>query len=160
MKPHVNAMALLGLALLAPGAGCNNSGSAPAASSAAPAAPAAKARATINGKSISEAEMNDVDAALKKAGWKYAGGSGMTMGATKNVTVKGEKGSDKAAVSIIRPSGKAESGSGMKMASAKDQEADFAAKGATYFENDVLVAVVVEGKKDEAKKLLDAVLQR
>ncbi len=155
--------------------GCNKSEASPAAppsasAATAPAAPAESAqpaaapqpaKAKINGKSLNEASMSDIGDALEKEGYKYKSGGGMAMGANETVTVRGTKGKDEVKVSLIRPTGKADEGS-MKMSSAADQEKSFAKKGATYLENDanVLVAVVIEGKPEEAKKLLDAIIEK
>jgi hypothetical protein len=133
---------------------------APPAASAASAAPVS-AKAKINGKSLNEASMSDIGDALAKEGYKYKSGGGMAMGANETVTVRGTKGKDEVKVSLIRPTGKADEGS-MKMSSAADQEKGFAAKGATYLEKDanVLVAVVIEGKPEDAKKVLDAIIEK
>jgi len=167
----------LGLGIAVGAIGCNKkdaSASAPAssatpaaetASAAAAAAPAPaalqSAKAKVNGKSLSSATMSDIGDALKKQGWAYKSGGGMSMGSTETVTVRAAKGKDELKVSVVRPTGKEDTG-GMKMSNASAQEASFAEKGATYLEKDaeVLVAFVIEGKKDEAQKLLDAVVER
>ena len=170
---------LIGCGLLVAGAGCNkNAEGAPAGASSAAAAaqPAAStaataaaapvavqpAKAKVNGKSLSSASMSDIGDALKKQGYAYKSGGGMSMGSTETVTVRATKGKDEVKVSVIRPTGKAETGGGMKMSRASDQEATFAKDGATYLEKDaeLLVAVVIEGKKDEAKKILDAIVEK
>ncbi len=164
----------LGAALVLALPGCKKAEGAPAAGSAVPAvsasapgpaaaaAPLALAKAGVNGKSLSQASMADVEAALKKQGYAYKSGGSMKMGSTETVTVRGSKGKDEVKVSIVRPSGAAETGSGMKMSKASDQEASFAKTGATYLEKEaeVLVAVVIEGKKDEAQKILDAIVSK
>ncbi|MCC6897635.1 MAG: hypothetical protein IT377_01605 [Polyangiaceae bacterium] len=133
-----------------------------AASAAAPAAPAEQAKATVNGKSLSQASMTDVETALKKQGYAYKSGGAMKMGSTETVTVRGAKGNQEVKVSIVRPSSQADTGTSMKMLKASEQGASFAKDGATYLEKDaeVLVAVVIEGKKDEAKKILDTLVVR
>jgi hypothetical protein len=166
---------VLGIGIAVGPLGCNKkeaSASAPASSAAvtspASAAPAAEAppaalqpaKAKMNGKSLSSATMSDIGDALKKQGWSYKSGGGMSMGSTETVTVRATKGKDELKVSVVRPTGKEDTG-GMKMSKASAQEASFAKDGATYLEKDaeVLVAFVIEGKKDEAQKLLDAVVE-
>lgn len=144
-------------AAAAPG---GSASAAPAASASAAAVPVEKAKTEIGGKSISVAEMADIEAALKKAGWHSAGGGAMSMGAMKTITITAKKGKLEAKVSLVRPSGEKDTGSSMKMASAKSQEADFAKKGATLLDGNALLAVVIKDKKDEAKKLLDALVKK
>jgi len=166
----------LGVALAI--AACQSQGGGAPASSAAPAsssptatttsaatasAPAAieKAKARLNGKSLSDAEMPDITDALQKAGWSSKGGSGMAMGATKTIAVNASKGAEKAKVTLIKPTGKADdANSGIKMGSAKNQEPDYAKKGATYLEGEVLFAVEIEGKPEEAQKLLEQLVEK
>lgn len=133
-----------------------------ASASAAPAAALQPAKAKIGGKSLNQATMSDIGDALKKQGYGYKSGGGMAMGSTETVTVKAEKGKDLAVVSLIRPTGKPDESGSMKMSSASNQAASFEAKGATYLEKDaeVLLAVVIEGKKDEAEKVLNAILEK
>lgn len=174
MKLEMYCAWVLGLALVLPGcakkaeatpvgsAGPAASAPAPAGQAPAAAPPAAPAKASINGKSLSQASMTDVEKALKTQGWSYKSGGAMKMGSTETVTVRGSKGKDEVKVSIVRPSGNADTGGSMKMSKASDQEARFAQEGATYLEKDaeVLVAVVIEGKQDEAKKILDAIVSK
>lgn len=131
-------------------------GAAASASAAAPAA--AKATTMINGKSLSDADDKDISAALKKASWENKGASTMSMGATTTITIRASKGSEKAKITLIKPSGAAETGSGMKMAGAKSQKAYFAKKGAALLDGDALLAVVIDGKMDDSQKLLDALV--
>jgi hypothetical protein len=145
------------------------SASAAASASAAPAAtesaapnapPMDKAKAEINGKSMSDAELSDIDAALKKFHWKVTSSGATSMGATETITVHAKKGHLKADISLVRPSGAAETGSAVKMAAAKEQEADFAKKGATLLDGDALLAVVIKRKKKVAKKLLEELTEK
>lgn len=134
--------------------------SAPApAASVASEAPPAKAKAKINGKSLSEAEQPDVIAAIQKHDFAYGGGSDMTMGAMRTISAKGERKGVKAQVTLIRPSGDAETGGGMRMSKAKEQVPRFEKIGATYLEGEALLAVVVDGDKAQAKKILDSLLE-
>lgn len=133
---------------------------APAASASAAPKAVANAKTEINGKSMSVAKESDIEAAMKKAGWHFIGSGGMTMGSMQTITVKAKKGHLEAHISLVRPSGKKDTGSSMKMASAKSQQADFAKKGATLLDGNALLAVVIKGKKDDAKKLLDALVKK
>jgi hypothetical protein len=133
-----------------------------ATASAAPTPVAPKlATSKINGKILNDVEMTDISAALKKAGWTDKGGSGMAIGATKTVVVNAEKDGMKAKATLIKPTGATtETGSGIKMASAQDQTASYEAKGAALLDGDVLFAIEIDGKKDEAKKLLDSLIEK
>jgi hypothetical protein len=133
-----------------------------ATATAAEAAAPEKSKAKLNDKSLSEVEMADIHDALKKLGHKPGGGSGMAMGANQTITAKGTSKDNKPiSVTVIRPTGKPDEG-GMKMATAKSQEADFAKKGATYLDEaaNVLVAVEIEGDAEGAKKLLDELVKK
>ncbi len=133
--------------------------SATAASTAPAKAPKAVSR--INGQSLSDAADADVKSALTKTGWSYGGGSSMTMGAVTTISVTGTKGGQTAKVTLVRPSGKPDDPSnGIRARGPVDAEKDYAAKGATKLDGDSLLAVVIEGKPDDAKALLAALLDK
>ena len=138
---------------------------APVASASATATAAAPetAKAKLNGKSLSQVEMKDIEEALVKLGHKTGTGSSMAMGANQTITLKGtSKDGKPISVTVIRPTGKADEGGGIRVAAAKDQQATFAKKGATYLDEaaNVLVAVEIDGDPEGAKKLLDALLEK
>lgn len=125
------------------------------------AARAPKAISRINGQSLSDAGDADVKAALTKAGWSYGGGSSMTMGAVTTISVTGTKGGQTAKVTLVRPSGKADDpNNGIRARGPVEAEKDYSAKGATKLDGDSLLAVVIEGKQDDAKALLAALLDK
>lgn len=162
-KSTTGAAASASASAAAPSASAAGSASAaPAASASAAAAPAiVKAKTEINGKSISVADDSDITAALKKHHWHTTGSGSMAMGPIETITVHAKKGKLKADISLVRPSGAAaKPGKGMKMASAKDQEADFAKKGAAHLDGNALLAVVIKGKKKVAKKLLEELIKK
>ena len=137
--------------------------SASATASAAQAAAPETAKGKLNGKSLSEVEMKDIEEALVKLGHKTGTGSSMAMGANQTITLKGtSKDGKPISVTVIRPTGKADEGGGIRVAAAKDQQATFAKKGATYLDEaaNVLVAVESDGDSEGAKKLLDALLEK
>jgi hypothetical protein len=137
--------------------------SASATASAAQAAAPEASKAKLNGKSLSDVEMKDIEEALVKLGHKTGTGSSMAMGANQTINLKGtSKDKKPISVTVIRPTGKADEGGGIRVAAAKDQQASFAKKGATYLDEaaNVLVAVEIDGDPEGSKKLLDALLEK
>jgi hypothetical protein len=118
-----------------------------------------RATATIAGTSISDVVGSDVEQILRTVAWTPAGASLNVTGPMEVLNVPADCGPLHATVSIVRPR-RTPGQTTRRGASAREQEAFFGAYAATLLDEPVLVAVAIKDHKDEATKLLDAIVQR
>jgi hypothetical protein len=112
----------------------------------------------LSGKSVSSIEGTDLQGALKKLGWAKDDSSvtGGKAGSYENLHIDIAKGKEKGYVEITRPASEPGEASSSGTSPSDQKEAKEKDGAAVYYDDsaDVLVAVNVEGKSADAKKLL------
>src|SRR5262249_4232172 len=109
-----------------------------------------------------DVETSAIEDASGKLGWVSQGGGGGRVGQYEAYRIDVKKGKDTGQIQIIRPTAKPLGGTS-NMVPPKEQKGTFDAdKAATFYDEaaEVLVAVKIEGKPAEAKKLLDKLVKK
>lgn len=125
-----------------------------------------KSKWTVGGKSVSEAQGDDIVAAFKKAGWVKDGVAfgNNVAGQYESGSLEIEKGKVKGTVTIVRPAATpVASSSPVSAPSTLSERANKDTSAFTYDEEgDVYVQVEITegGKAADAKKILDAVFKK
>jgi hypothetical protein len=118
-----------------------------------------RATIKIGGASVSDVGGGEVEAALQKQQWSPAGASRSVTGPMETLTVSADHGPLHATVSIVRPR-TTPGPTGGRAASARDQRAYLGPSAAMTLDEPVLVTVTIKDHKDEARQLLDGLIER
>lgn len=118
-----------------------------------------RASAKIGGTSISDVKGADIQQALKEQAWSPGGATVSTSGPMEVLSSTADNGPLHATISVVRPRTTPGPSRG-RAPTAKEQERYFAPKAATLLDDPVLVAVAIQGHKDDAEKLLAGLVQR
>lgn len=120
------------------------------------------ARGTIGGESLSTVSVEQVEAALKKLGWaapKHLPPSGAESKGRESHTFTLEKRHASAEVMLVRPVPGQTPAPDSRVKDASTTAAEHP-DAASYVEGEVAVVVTVKGKRHEAEKLLDQLVQK
>jgi hypothetical protein len=151
-------VALLFLALLLVSGGCKKD-RAPDDDPRAPVDRGPRATVKIAGVSVSDVVGADVLAALTKRAWTPGGATQSTTGPMETLNVAADNGPLHATVSIVRPRTTRGPSAG-RATSARAAQSYYSTRAATLLDDPVLVAVAIQGHKDEADKLLESIIER